>query len=57
MENYINETTAALLTTYAMRLAGVIVLLFIAWIVAGWTWRASQRGLERAWSIPRCGSS
>jgi small conductance mechanosensitive channel len=52
MGNYINETTVALLTTYAMRLAGLIVLLLIAWIIAGWTRRATQRGLERAQMDP-----
>jgi len=48
MEAYLNEATIALLTTYAIRLVGVIVLLFVAWIVAGWLRRITQRGLERA---------
>ena len=48
MEAYLNEATIALLTTYAIRLVGVIVLLFVARIVAGWLRRITQRGLQRA---------
>lgn len=48
MDAYLNETTIALLTTYAIRLAGVLVLLFVAWLVAGWVRRMTRRALERA---------
>jgi len=48
MEAYLNEATIALLTTYAIRLVGVIVLLIVAWIVAGWLRRLTRSGLQRA---------
>ncbi|MGD8331293.1 MAG: mechanosensitive ion channel [Acidobacteriota bacterium] len=33
---------------YAVNVVGVLVLLFIAWMAAGWTRRTTRRGLERA---------
>jgi len=33
---------------YAVNVVGVLVLVFVGWIVAGWTRRVTRRGLERA---------
>ncbi len=48
MEQYLSEATIALLTSYTLRLIGALILLFIAWIVAGWAGRLTVRGLKKA---------
>lgn len=48
MNEYLNEATMALLTTYAIRIAGALLLLFVAWIIAGWAGRLMQRSLTKA---------
>ena len=47
MEKYLNEANMALVTTYAVRVVGVLVLLFIARIVAGWAGKLVAKSLER----------
>ncbi len=42
-----NEATWTLIRTHAVRVVGVLVLLFVAWIVAGWTKRLVARSLTR----------
>ncbi|MDQ7007891.1 MAG: mechanosensitive ion channel family protein [Acidobacteriota bacterium] len=37
-----------LLTTYGVRVVGVVVLLIVGWIVAGWSGRVVSRGMARA---------
>ena len=46
--DFLNTPAAFMLSTFVVRLAGVLVLLFGAWLVAAWTRRAATRGLERA---------
>lgn len=41
------ESLAPWLLGYAVQAAGVVVLLFVAWVAAGWARRATRRGLER----------
>lgn len=41
------ETVGPLVTTWAMRVVGVLLFLIAAWIVAAWFGRRVQRGLER----------
>lgn len=48
MEQYLNETTIAMITSYATRVAGVIILLFVAWMIAGWTRRITMKSLGKA---------
>ena len=48
MEQYLNDSTIALLTTYAIRIIGVLVLLIVAWIISGWMGRMTIRALEKA---------
>ncbi len=48
MSEFLNESTMALITTYAVRVAGALLLLFVAWIIAGWAGRLMTRSLERA---------
>lgn len=38
---------ATLIWTYGTRVVGVLVLLFVAWVAAGWARRATTRGLKR----------
>lgn len=46
--DYLTPETLGLLTNYAVRIAGVLLLLFVARIVAGWVRRMVVRGLERS---------
>ncbi len=51
MENwndYLTPEMLSQLTDYAVRVVGVLLLLFVAKIVAGWVSRIVMRGLERA---------
>ena len=43
----IAEMVVPLVTTWAMRIVGVVVFLVAAWIVAGWLGRRVRRGMER----------
>jgi small conductance mechanosensitive channel len=43
----IAETVLPLLTTWAVRIVGVVVFLVAAWLVAGWVGRRIRRGMER----------
>ncbi len=43
----IAQTVIPLVTTWAMRIVGVVVFLVVAWIVAGWVARRVRRGMER----------
>ncbi|MEQ8278306.1 MAG: mechanosensitive ion channel [Deltaproteobacteria bacterium] len=44
----LSPSTINLITTYAVRIVGVVVLLFVAWLVAGWVKRLVLRSTERA---------
>ena len=44
----ISEETWILITQYATRVAGVLVLLFVGFIVASWAGRLTRRGCERS---------
>lgn len=44
----LSEETIALIMQYATRAVGVIVLLFVAWIVSGWVGRIIRRSCDRA---------
>lgn len=44
----LSESTITLITTYAVRVGGALLLLFAAWMVAAWLRRAIARNLERA---------
>jgi len=46
--NHIVETVVPLITTWALRVVGVVLFLVVAWIVAGWTGRRTRRSMERA---------
>jgi small conductance mechanosensitive channel len=48
MEKYLNETMIAMITSYATRVAGVLILLFVAWMIAGWIRKITNRGLTKA---------
>ncbi len=51
----ISEETWILITQYATRVVGVLVLLFVGWLVAGWAGRLVWRGCERAKLDPTLG--
>jgi len=42
------QSLAPWLLAFAMQAVGVLVLLFVAWMAAGWARRVTRRGLERA---------
>lgn len=42
------QDNSELLTTYAMKVVGVFVVLFVAWIVAGWFGSLLVKGMRRA---------
>lgn len=42
------QAWAPRLIDYAVQVVGVLLLLFVAWIAAGWAGRATRRGLKRA---------
>jgi small conductance mechanosensitive channel len=44
----ISEAAMTMITAYAVRIIGVAVLLFAAWLLAGWTGRFVRRGCEKA---------
>lgn len=44
----LTDEMIALLTAYAFRIVGVLVLLVVAWIFAGWAGRTASRSLARA---------
>ncbi len=46
--NKLAEAASPLLMTYGVRALGVLVLLLIAWTIAGWIGRIVSRGMERA---------
>lgn len=46
MEDLINQDMISLLVGYCLRVVGALALLFVAWIVAGWTRRRVRRTLE-----------
>lgn len=48
MTQYLSESTITLITSYAVRIVGVLVLLYVTWTVAGWTGRLTAKSLERA---------
>lgn len=48
MQGLLSESTVALLTAYAIRVAGALLFLFAAWIVAGWIGRLVRQKLEKA---------
>ena len=51
----ISEETWILITQYATRVAGVLVLLFVGFIVAGWVGRLVWRGCQRGKLDPTLG--
>lgn len=44
----LSEETMGLIMQYATRAVGVVVLLFVAWIVSGWVGRIIRRSCDRA---------
>lgn len=44
----LSESTVTLITTYAVRVGGALLLLFAAWIIAAWLRRTISRSLEKA---------
>lgn len=43
----LSESTITLITTYAVRVGGALLLLFAAWIIAAWLRRTIARNLEK----------
>lgn len=44
----LSESTITLITTYAVRVGGALLLLFAAWIIAAWLRRTISHSLEKA---------
>lgn len=48
LSSWVEQIDLTLLTSYAISVIGVLVLLLVAWVVAGWVRRSTHRSLERA---------
>jgi small conductance mechanosensitive channel len=48
MPEFFDEASIALLVAFLFKLAGVLVLLFVAWLIANWAARLVRRSLERS---------
>ena len=48
LSEYLNPETLSLVTQYGVRVVGALLLLFAAWVLAGWVGSVVRRSLERA---------